>query len=286
MAVNVPSMQELLEAGVHFGHKLRRGNPKMSPYVFGARDGVHIIDLAKSEEKLKEAVDFLYDLGKQGKVLLIIGTKKQARPVVEKLAKEVDTPYLTARWIGGILTNFEEIRKNIRKLTDLKSEKEKGQLTRYTKKEQLLIDRKLQKFEKELGGIVSLTKIPDAIFVVDSASDIIAIKEALKTGVTVVGFADTNVDPNTLDYPIPANDDGIKSIQIVCEAAIRAYGEGKKSAAKIKNDDQQQTPSDKKTPENNLNEEQKLTTQAAAVVEQLEEEVEKEVLEDFERKSV
>ena len=143
MALSVPNMQELLSAGVHFGHQVRRGHPRMDKFIYGARDGVHIIDLAKSEAKLREAVEFAYDLGKSGGVLLLVGTKKQAKDIIENLAKEVDTFYITDHWVGGLLTNLDEIKKNLKRLNETKELKEKGQLSHYTKKELLLIDRRL-----------------------------------------------------------------------------------------------------------------------------------------------
>ena len=228
MQISVPSMQDLLSAGVHFGHKVSRAHPKMKQFIFGARDGVDIIDLAKSEEKLKEAVNAAYEVGKAGQVLLILGTKKQAREIIEKLAKVVDTPYLTMRWVPGLMTNFDEVKKNLKKLVGLREEQQKGELTRYTKKEQLLISRKLNKFEAELGGIAKLEKVPEAMFIVDAVSESTAVREALKMNIKILGLCDTNADPNWFDYPIPANDDGIKSINIICEAVINAYGQGKK----------------------------------------------------------
>lgn len=231
MATIVPTMQELLEAGVHFGHKVSRGHPKMSQFIYGARDGVHIIDLAKSEEKLKEAVDFVFNLGKEGKALLVVATKKQAKEIVESLVIDSEVFYITSRWVGGLLTNFDEIKKNLKKLNALKDEQEKGLLSRYTKKEQLLISRRLEKYNQELGGVAKLQSLPDAIFVVDAVAEDIAIREANKTGIKVVAFADTNSNPANVDYPIPANDDGIKSIKIICEAVIKAYQEGRMNNA-------------------------------------------------------
>lgn len=226
--ISIPSMQDLLGAGVHFGHKVSRGHPKMAPFIFGAREGVHIIDLAQSEQKLKEAAQEAYKLGKEGKTLLVVGTKKQAKQIIESLAKEADAPYLSQKWIGGILTNFDEIKKNVKKLNDLKEQQIKGELSRYTKKEQLLISRKLEKFEREMGGASNMDKIPDALFLIDAVSELTAVKEAQRVGIKVIGFSDTNADPNWFDFPIPANDDGIKSIKIICETVIKSYGEGRK----------------------------------------------------------
>lgn len=230
MAIQTPDMQELLAAGVHFGHKISRGHPKMKRYIFGARDGVHIIDLAASEAQLKEAAQAAYELGKSGAVMLLVGTKKQAHEVIEGLAKEAETPYLTEKWAGGFFTNFDELRKNIKKLIELKGEQEKGQLSRYTKREQMLISKKLNKFAKEMGGALNMDKLPEAIFIVDAVSDNIAVREASKMGIKIFGLCDTNADPTWFDFPVASNDDGIKAIKIICETVIRSYAKGKKEA--------------------------------------------------------
>jgi small subunit ribosomal protein S2 len=282
MNTQVPSMQDLLSAGVHFGHQVRRGHPKMKNYIFGARDGVHIIDLAQSEEKLKEATQAAYNLGKDGKVMLVVGTKKQAKEIAKTLAEEVETPYLSEKWVGGFLTNFEEVRRNINKLNTLKTQKEKGELTKYTKKEQLLITRKLEKFDLELGGVAAMEVMPDAIFVLDPVSADVAVKEAIKMRTTLLGLCDTNADPNWFDYAIPANDDGIKSIKLIAETIIRAYGEGKKEAGKVaakKADDDLKIKeeADKKAAEALAN---PVDEETAA----LEEEIEKKILNESERK--
>jgi small subunit ribosomal protein S2 len=228
--VTVPSMQDLLTAGVHFGHKTSRGNPRMKNYIFGAREGVHIIDLASSEEKLNEAAQAAYNLGKSGKTMLIIGTKKQAQEIVKELADEVGSHYANVRWVAGQLTNFDEVRKNFKKLNDLQAQLEKGELSRYTKKEQLLISKKLQKYHDELGGVALMEKLPDAVFVIDAVSDNTAVKEALRMNIPIMGLCDSNADPNWFEWPVPANDDGIKSIKLIAETLIRAYGAGKKVA--------------------------------------------------------
>jgi small subunit ribosomal protein S2 len=277
MKTKVPSMQDLLEAGAHFGHKVSRGNPRMKRYIYGARDGVQIVDLAKTEELLKEATEKAYQLGKDGKVMLLIGTKKQAQELIRGLAKEADTYYLVQKWVKGLFTNHEEIRKNIKKLLDLKEKQSKNQLTHYTKREQLFMSRKVNKFEYELGGVAAMDKLPDAIFVVDGVSDKIAIKEARETGVKVLGISDTNADPMTFDYPVPANDDGIKSINLICETIIGAYIEGKKEAGiktnPKKSEEKIETPTDEVMSE--------AVAEEAAVLEEL---VEKEVVEESSRK--
>jgi len=276
--MRIPTLQQLLEAGVHFGHRVSRGNPRMRQFIYGVRDGVHIIDLEQSEKGLKEAVDFVKELGKNGKVLLFVGTKKQAQGIVEEVAKSVGAPFMCSRWIGGFLTNFEEILKNIKKLKELKQAKSKGELNKYTKKEQLLIDRRVAQLTRDLGGVQDLTEIPDSLFVVDGAREIVALREAKRTGVKVVAIADTNSDPLLIDYPIPGNDDAIKSIKILVETIGAAYGEGKKEAGKIA----------VKKEEERVKEEAKLAKEAAEQVAEevaeAEEEIEKKSVEESERK--
>lgn len=230
--MNIPTLQQLLEAGVHFGHQVRRGHPKMRPYIYGARDGVHIIDLTKSESLLKEACGYVKELGKQGAVILLVGTKKQARPIVIEFAQQLNLPYMAERWIGGFLTNFEEISKNIKKLKELKEQKSKGELSKYTKKEQLLLDRKMAKLERDFAGVMNLDRLPDAVFVVDTVSEDVAVKEARRKGLPVIAITDSNSDPTVVNYPIPGNDDAIKSIRILIEAAASSYEEGKQEAGK------------------------------------------------------
>lgn len=231
--IKYPTLQELLEAGVHFGHKVSRGNPRMKPYIYGVRDGVHIIDLNLSEKYLQEATEYVQELGKSGGTMLFVGTKNQAREIVEEEAKATGAPFLTFRWIGGFLTNFEEIQKNIQKLKELKEAKEKGDLKKYTKKEQLLIDRKVQKMQKYFAGVLDLENPPDALFVVDAARELTALREAQKKRIKVVAIADTNCNPTLIDYPIPGNDDAIKSIKILVSTIAGAYAEGKKKAAGV-----------------------------------------------------
>jgi len=287
MTIKTPDMQELLGAGVHFGHKISRGHPKMKRYIFGARDGVHIIDLAHSETQLKEAAEAAYEMGKSAQVMLLVGTKKQAQQVIEDLAKEADTFYLNQTWHGGTFTNFDEIKKNWKKLSDLKVEQEKGTLSRYTKREQMLIGKNLSKFTREMGGAIGLTKLPDALFIVDAVGDNIAVREALKMGVKVIGLCDTNADPTWFDYPVAANDDGIKSIKIVCETIIRAYAAGKKEAGikvgEVKVETKAEKAKDAKA-EEKKEEEETLDAPLLEEAAQIEEEVEKEVVAESSRK--
>ena len=276
----LPTLQQLLEAGVHFGHQVRRGHPRMKPYIYGAREGVHIIDLEKSDKTLKEACEFVHNLGQTGKVLLFVGTKKQARPIIEEAAKRLNAPYLIQRWIGGFLTNFDQIQKNVKTLKDYKAKKEKGELSQYTKKEQLLIDRKVAKLEKDLGGVVDMPVLPDALFVVDAASDEIAVREANRAGVKVVAIADSNCDPTKIDYPIAGNDDAIKSIKILVEAVASAYEEGKKEAGKVAAKLAKKEEDDAKKAAEKVVYDEKLAEEVAAA----EEKVEKASVEESERK--
>lgn len=235
----IPSAKQLLEAGVHFGHKVSRSHPKMKPYIYGAKDGVQIIDLTLSEKMLGEALKYVETLGQNNGKIIFVGTKKQARPIVEELAKASGANYLTHRWIGGFLTNWDEIKKRIKLLKDLKEQKEKGELGKYTKKEQLLIDRQILKLTLDFAGVLDLEKIPDALFIVDTVAEKTAVNEAVKLGknesgqvVTVMAIADSNCDPTVIDYPIPGNDDAIKSIRILTEAVSEAYKSGRVSAGK------------------------------------------------------
>lgn len=230
----LPSLQELLEAGVHFGHQVRRGDPRMNEYIYGIRGGVHIINLESSEKKIKEAADFLYDLGKMGKTLLFIGTKKQAKDLVKETALKTNSPYVDFKWRGGLLTNFEEVKRNIRKLLDLKDLKDKGELTKYTKKEQLLIRRKLEKFDESWGGVANMDTLPDALFVIDSVNEKTALHEAIRLGLPVVGITDTNSNPFLVTYPIPANDDATKALKLIIETMGSVYQAGLKEGGRLK----------------------------------------------------
>ncbi|MDO8638068.1 MAG: 30S ribosomal protein S2 [Candidatus Daviesbacteria bacterium] len=274
----IPTLQELLEAGVHFGHQVRRGYPKMLAYIYGVREGVHIIDLEKSEKLLKEAADFAEKLGKEGKVLMFVGTKKQAQPIVKELAEKIGAPYVTYRWVGGFLTNFDEVRKNIKKLLDLKEKQEKGELSHYTKKEQLLIGKKIIKFEAELGGIAKLDKLPDAVFIIDTNAEKTAVAEANRINIPIIGICDTNCNPQPINYPIPGNDDASKSIKILSEAIADAYGEGLNIAAKTK------VKEEKAEAEKvELEKIEEPVSEIAAEVEAAEELVEKKSVEEAER---
>ncbi len=222
-------MQELLEAGVHFGHQVRRWNPKMGQFIFGARDGVHVIDLAHTVKKLEEACEFVKQVGANGGTIIFLGSKKQARSIVVDAATKSGAMYIAERWIGGLLTNFEQTTKNIRKLKDLRTKKESGEFSDRTKKELLLIDRDIAKLTRFYGGVENMDKLPDALFVIDVKREENACREAVKRGVPSIAICDTNADLSLITYPVPGNDDAIKAIEIVTNAIADAYRVGKEA---------------------------------------------------------
>lgn len=223
----IPSMLEMLQAGVHFGHKASKWHPKMKPYIFGERSDIHIINLELTAEKLKEALDFIKKTTAAGGVVLFVGSKDQAKEIVKRHATECDMPYVVTRWLGGTFTNFKTIKGVINKLTDLKTKQAAGELAKYTKKEQLNFQREIEKLEELVGGIETLTKIPEAIFVVDVKKEDTAVREAKKKNVPIVALCDTNVNPDDINYPIPANDDAVKSIEMMVGLVAAAVREGK-----------------------------------------------------------
>jgi len=225
----LPSLKELLEAGVHFGHETKRWNPKMRPYIFTAKEKIHIIDLEKTEEALKKAVEFVKNIGRRNGKIIFLSTKKQATEIVKSEAERVKAIHLTVRWLGGLFTNFETLTKNLKKLADLEENMKNDS---YTKREQLLMARKAEKLNRLIGGIRELDTLPDAIFIVDAKKEENAVFEAKKVGVPIVAIVDTNSDPTLIDYPIPGNDDAIKSISILVKTIADAYEEGKNLAAK------------------------------------------------------
>ena len=220
------NLDQLLEAGVHFGHLKRKWNPAMAPYIFMERNGIHIIDLYKTVAKVDEAAEVLKNLAKQGKKVLFVATKKQAKQVVAEKAASVGMPYVIERWPGGMLTNFPTIRKAIKKMTTIDKMTKDGTFDNLSKREKLQITRQRAKLEKTLGSIADLTRLPSALFVVDVMKEHIAVREANRLGIPVFGMVDTNSDPNTVDYVIPANDDATKSIEVVLGAVCEAMNEG------------------------------------------------------------
>lgn len=229
MATTV-NQQQLLDAGVHFGHLKRKWNPKMSPYIFMEKKGIHIIDLNKTSEKLEEAANAMRQIAKSGKKILFVATKKQARDIVTNAAKEVNMPYVTDRWLGGMLTNFATIKKSIKKMQSIEKMFSDGTFDNVTKKERLILSREQEKLQRVLGGIANINRIPAAIFVVDIMHENIAIEEAKKLNMNTFGMVDTNSDPSRVDFPIPANDDAAQSIEVIVNYLKDAIVEGLKEA--------------------------------------------------------
>ena len=220
------NFDQLLEAGVHFGHLKRKWNPAMAPYIFMERNGIHIIDLYKTVAKVDEAAEVMKNLAKQGKKVLFVATKKQAKQVVADKASSVGMPYVIERWPGGMLTNFPTIRKAIKKMATIDKMTKDGTFDNLSKRERLQITRQRAKLEKTLGSIVDLTRLPSALFVVDVMKEHIAVREANRLGIPVFGMVDTNSDPNNIDYVIPANDDATKSVEVILGAICEAMNEG------------------------------------------------------------
>ena len=221
------TMKDLLECGVHFGHQTRRWNPKMKKYIFGVRKNIYIIDLQKTLRYFRNTYTIVMDAAAEGKTVLFVGTKKQARASVRDAAIACGMPYVDNRWLGGMLTNFQTIQKSIRKLDVISEMQENGQIDLLTKKEALMLSRKKQKLEEYFGGIRNMKKLPDMLFIVDAAKEHIAVLEARCLGIPVVAPLDTNCDPDLITYPIPGNDDAIRSIQLFCREMTEAINEGK-----------------------------------------------------------
>ena len=223
----VVAMKQLLEAGVHFGHQTRRWDPKMAEYIFQARNGIHIIDLQKTSKKLDEAYDFIREQAEEGKTVLFVGTKKQAQECMKEAAIKCGMFYIDQRWLGGMLTNFDTIQKRIQRLKDLETMQEDGTFDVLPKKEVILLKKEMEKLEKNLGGIKEMNELPGVIFLVDPKKERIAILEAKKLGIPVVGLVDTNCNPEELDYPIPGNDDAIRAVKLIADVMANAVIEGK-----------------------------------------------------------
>lgn len=221
------TMRELLEAGVHFGHQTRRWNPKMAPYIFTKRNGIHIVDLAKTIPLFKTAWEFVRDEVANGATILFVGTKKQAQEIIKEQAERCGAFYINERWPGGLLTNFYTVRKSIDKLKKLERMEAEGAFEILPKKEVVKLKKKKEKLEKILGGIKDMEKIPDILYIVDTVREELAVKEAKKLGIPVVAIADTNCDPDVIDYPIPGNDDAIKAINLITTKIADAVLEGK-----------------------------------------------------------
>lgn len=220
------SMKQLLEAGVHFGHQSRRWNPKMAKYIYTERNNIYIIDLKKTLKLLQEACKFVRDSVAEGKTVLFVGTKKQAKDAIEKAAKLCNMYYIINRWLGGTLTNFKTIRNSIHRLLELEKMEETGAIENFTKKERIQLMKEKSKLEKNLVGIKNMTKIPDILFVIDTHKEQIAVKEARKLGITIIGVVDTNCDPDDADLVIPANDDAIRAVSLIADKISESITEG------------------------------------------------------------
>ena len=221
-----PTYKELLDAGVHFGHLKKKWNPKMAPYIFMERKGIHIIDLNRTSECMENAANAMRQIAKSGRKIMFVATKKQARDIVANAARSVGMPYVTERWLGGMMTNFATIRRSIKKMQTIDRMLQDGSLESVTKKERLTLSRERNKLEKVLGGIANLTRLPAAIFIVDISHEHIALAESHKLGLKTFAMVDTNSDPNTVDFPVPANDDASKSIGIIVKYLTEAIREG------------------------------------------------------------
>jgi len=225
------TMKDLLECGVHFGHQTRRWNPKMKKFIFGVRKNIYIIDLQKTLRYFRFTYNLVRDAAAEGQTMIFVGTKKQAREAIKSAAQNCGMPYVNNRWLGGMLTNHDTIKKGLRKLEIIKKMREEGQMDLLTKKEALMLTRKEAKLESYLGGIKEMKKMPDMMFVIDAVKEKIAILEARRLGIKVYAPLDTNCDPDLVDFPIPGNDDAIRSVQLFCNEMAAAMNEGKAARA-------------------------------------------------------
>ncbi len=219
-------LKDLLEAGCHFGHEVRRWHPKADSFIYSSRDNIHIIDLSKTREGLLQAGEYARQIGLQGKKLLFVGTKRQSKSIIKNEAERIGAPYFEKRWVGGFITNWSDIKKSIDKLNRMDEDKKNGSWQKFPKHEQLKLDRKRQQLEKFYGGVKHLKNTPDALFVVDVKKEGSAVSECLIYNIPIIGVVDTNSDPTKIDYPIPANDDAVKSITFLVTYIATAYGEG------------------------------------------------------------
>lgn len=226
------TMKELLEAGVHFGHQTRRWNPKMSPYIYGERNGIHIVDLRQTLSQITEALQWVKDLVAEGGVILFVGTKKQAQSAIAEHAARCGMPYVNYRWLGGMLTNFSTIQQRVYYMRELRRLEESGEIRTRPKKERLKLRRELEKLEASMGGISEMNKLPDAIFIIDVISEETAVREADRLGIPIVALVDTNSDPDPVTFVIPGNDDAIRAADLIAGALADAVIEGKEIAAK------------------------------------------------------
>lgn len=233
------TQQDLLDAGVHFGHLTRKWNPKMAPYIFMEQNGIHIIDLNKTEAKLEEAKSAIRNIAKSGRKIMFVATKKQAKEIVAEHAKNANMPYVTERWLGGMLTNFQTVRRSIKRMQNIDRMASDGTYERINKKERLMLGREKEKLNRMLGGIEDMSKLPGALFIVDVKREHIAIAEAQRLGIPTFALVDTNSDPTAVDFPIPGNDDASKSIEIIIGEIAGAMAEGLQERRREKPEEEQ-----------------------------------------------
>ncbi|MBS1563587.1 MAG: 30S ribosomal protein S2 [Bacteroidetes bacterium] len=246
MENNTSLQQQLLDAGVHFGHLRKKWNPKMLPYIFAEKKGIHIIDLNKTTEGLQEAAAAMKQIARSGKKIMFVGTKKQAKEIVTECARKVNMPFVTDRWLGGMLTNFNTVRKSVKRMQSIEKMLGDGTLESITKKERLTLSRTKDKLEKVLGGIAQLGRVPAALFIIDIGHEHIALSEAKRLGITTFGMVDTNCDPNKVDFAIPANDDATKSIAIIANYITAAIAEGLAERQAAKDEEVEEMTDDEK----------------------------------------
>jgi small subunit ribosomal protein S2 len=246
MENNTSLQQQLLDAGVHFGHLRKKWNPKMLPYIFAEKKGIHIIDLNKTTECLQETAAVMKQLARSGKKILFVGTKKQAKDIVKECAQKVNMPFVTERWLGGMLTNFNTVRKSVKKMQSIEKMLNDGSFDNITKKERLTLSRDRDKMDKVLGGIAQLGRVPAALFIIDIGHEHIALAEAKRLGIMTLGMVDTNCDPNKVDFAIPGNDDATKSIAIIANYLTAAIAEGLSERQAAKDEEVDEMTDDEK----------------------------------------
>ncbi len=275
----LPKIQEMIDAGVHFGHQAKRWHPKMEPYIYMVNKNVHIIDLEKTEEMLKKACDFLYEQASLGKTIVFVGTKRQSKDIVQSEAARCGALYVNERWVGGTITNFETIKKNIDKLLGFIKGREEGKFSIYTKKERLLIDREVEKLQISYGGITSMKKTADVLFIIDPKREKTAVREARISNVPVIAIVDTNANPTEVTYPIPANDDAIKSVSLIVKSIANAVEEGYKEFGKSEKERKEGL---ERIEEERKKEEEKLKSEAEELAVEVEEKLVEEVVKEEE----
>ena len=278
--VKLPTIDELSQAGVQLGHKITKSSPQMRPYIEGAKNNIHQINLAETVKKLGEALDFIVQSVSQGATILFLGTKPAAKEVIKKYAQKINVPYVAEHWIAGTLTNFATIFKLIEKLKKMAAEKQAGEWSKYTKKEELLLDRELNRLEEMVGGIKTLIRRPDVIYVVDIGEEKTAIQESRRSRIPVVAIVDTSSDPRLVDYPIPANDDGINSIELITSLVAKAVEEGREKIPPKADQPRAEKDKGKITAAPEPKEEPKIEEKEIEIPGELVEEIKKEIGEE------